>query len=63
MTVNGWLQIAIFAALVAAVTLPLGGYMAKVFAGERTPLSLVLRPIESVFYRLSGVDPIREQAQ
>src|SRR6202521_4926700 len=61
MTVNGWLQIAIFAALVAAVTLPLGGYMAKVFAGERTPLSLVLRPIESVFYRLSGVDPIREQ--
>ena len=61
MTVNGWLQIAIFAALVAAVTLPLGGYMAKIFAGERTPLSPVLRPIESVFYRLSGVDPIREQ--
>jgi potassium-transporting ATPase potassium-binding subunit len=61
MTVNGWLQIAIFAALVAAVTLPLGGYMVKVFAGERTPLSPVLRPVETVFYRLSGVDPIREQ--
>jgi potassium-transporting ATPase potassium-binding subunit len=61
MTVNGWLQIAIFAALVAAVTVPLGGYMTRVFAGERTPLSPVLRPIETVFYRLSGVDPVREQ--
>ncbi len=61
MTVNGWLQIAIFAALVAAVTVPLGGYMAKVFAGGRTALSPVLRPVETVFYRLSGVDPIHEQ--
>jgi potassium-transporting ATPase potassium-binding subunit len=61
MTVNGWIQIAIFAAIVAAIVIPLGGYMTKVFAGERTPLSPVLRPIESVFYRLSGVDPIREQ--
>jgi len=39
MTVNGWIQIAIFAALVVAVVVPLGGYMARVFAGERIPLS------------------------
>src|ERR1700730_575389 len=61
MTINGWIQIAIFAAIVAAIVIPLGGYMTKVFAGERTPLSPVLRPVEPVFYRLSGVDPIREQ--
>src|SRR6202045_4414176 len=61
MTINGWIQIAIFAAIVAAIVIPLGGYMTKVFAGERTPLSPVLRPVETVFYRLSGVDPIREQ--
>src|ERR1700674_3155759 len=61
MTVNGWLQIAIFAALVAAVTVPLGGYMAKVFAGGRGAPLRALRPVETVFYRLSGVDQIREQ--
>jgi len=62
MTINGWVQIAIFMALVAAVTVPLGAYMTRVFAGERTFLSPVLRPVEGVFYRLSGVDPAREQS-
>jgi potassium-transporting ATPase potassium-binding subunit len=61
MTVNGWVQIAIFAVIVAAITVPLGGYMTRVFAGERTVLSPLLRPLESLFYRLSGVDPTREQ--
>src|ERR1700730_3375601 len=61
MTMNGWIQIAIFAAIVAAIVIPLGGYMTRVFAGERTPLSPVLRPVETVFYRASGVDPMREQ--
>jgi K+-transporting ATPase ATPase A chain len=61
MTVNGWLQIAIYIAIIAAITVPLGGYMARVFAGERTFLSPVLRPAEAMFYRLSGVDPGREQ--
>jgi K+-transporting ATPase ATPase A chain len=61
MTVNGWLQIAIYIAIIAAITVPLGGYMTRVFAGERTFLSPVLRPAETMFYRLSGVDATREQ--
>jgi len=61
MTANGWIQIAIFAAIVAAVVIPLGGYMTRVFAGERTVLSPVLRPVETVLYRLSGVDSAREE--
>src|SRR5580704_5715254 len=61
MTVNGWLQIAIYIAIIAAITVPLGGYMTRVFAGERSFLSPVLRPAETMFYRLSGVDATREQ--
>jgi potassium-transporting ATPase potassium-binding subunit len=61
MTINGWVQIAIFAAIIAAITVPLGGYMTRVFAGERTLLSPVLRPLETLFYRVCGVDPDREQ--
>jgi potassium-transporting ATPase potassium-binding subunit len=61
MTVNGWVQIAIFAAIIAAITVPLGGYMTRVFAGERTFLSPVFRPVESLFYSICGVDPDREQ--
>jgi K+-transporting ATPase ATPase A chain len=61
MTLNGWIQIAIYAAIVAAIVIPLGGYMTRVFAGERTFLSPVLRPVEWAFYRLSGVDEARDQ--
>jgi K+-transporting ATPase ATPase A chain len=61
MTANGWLQIAIYAAIVAAIVVPLGGYMTKVFGGERTFLSPVLRPVETLFYRASGVDPASDQ--
>ena len=45
MTVNGWLQIALYCVLLTLLTKPLGGYMTRVFAGERTPLSPVLRPL------------------
>jgi K+-transporting ATPase ATPase A chain len=62
MTVNGWLQIAVFAAIVAAIVVPLGGYMTKVFAGEATLLTPVLRPLERLFYRTAGVEPAREQS-
>ncbi|HKD77659.1 MAG TPA: potassium-transporting ATPase subunit KdpA, partial [Ktedonobacterales bacterium] len=41
--------------------MPLGGYMTRVFAGERTLLSPVVRPIETILYRLSGVEEDREQ--
>src|SRR5262249_20630868 len=56
MTLNGWLQILFFFALILAVTKPLGVYMARVFNRERTFLDPALRPIERLIYRLTGVD-------
>jgi potassium-transporting ATPase potassium-binding subunit len=61
MTANGWVQIALFGALVIVVTRPFGGYMTRVFAGERTFLSPVLRPIERAVYWCCGVDEKEEQ--
>ena len=61
MTPNGWIQIALFCAIILALTPLLGGYMTRVFAGERTFLSPVLRPVEGAFYALAGVDAKREQ--
>ena len=61
MTVSGWIHILIFAALVAAVARPLGGYMTRLFNGERTLLSPLLGPVERGLYRLAGVDAKAEQ--
>jgi K+-transporting ATPase ATPase A chain len=61
MTVIGWLQIILFFAVVVALVKPLGGYMTRVFNGERTVLSPVLRPVEAGIYWISGVDERREQ--
>ena len=61
MTVIGWIQILLFCAIVVALVKPLGGYMTRVFNGERTFLSPVLRPIEVVLYGVGGVDEKREQ--
>ncbi len=55
------LQVLIFLGLILLVTKPLGLYMTKVFAGERTWLSPALVPVERFFYRLSGVNPEEEQ--
>jgi potassium-transporting ATPase potassium-binding subunit len=60
MTINGWLQIFVFLALVLALTKPLGVFMARVFAGERTFLDPLLRPIERLLYRITGVDEKHE---
>jgi K+-transporting ATPase ATPase A chain len=60
-TLIGWLQIAVFCALVLALTRPLGGYMTRVFNGERTFLFPLLRPLERALYRLGGIDEKREQ--
>jgi potassium-transporting ATPase potassium-binding subunit len=60
MTVNGWFQIALFLAVVLAVTVPLGRFMTRVFNRERTWLDPVLRPVERLIYRLTGVDEARE---
>src|ERR1700691_2890918 len=60
MTINGWLQIFVFLGLIFAVTKPLGVFMTRVFAGERTFADPVLRPIERLLYRVTGVDPSHE---
>ena len=61
MTGNGWLQIALFGAIIIALTRPLGGYMTRVFNGEKTWASRVLRPVERAIYWLCGVDEKAEQ--
>jgi K+-transporting ATPase ATPase A chain len=61
MTFNGWFQIALFCAVIIVLVKPFGGYLTRVFAGERTLLSPVLGPVERGFYRLSGVDERSEQ--
>jgi K+-transporting ATPase ATPase A chain len=55
MTAIGWLQAIVFFLLVLAVTKPLGSYMARVFAGERTWLTPIFVPLERIIYRLCGV--------
>src|SRR6201992_3087573 len=61
MTIDGWAQIALFSAIVILITRPFGGYMTRVFNGERTFLSPVLRPIERAVYWCCGVDEKEEQ--
>jgi K+-transporting ATPase ATPase A chain len=60
MTTNGWIQIFVFLALILAITKPLGLYMAKVFSRERTFLDPVVRPVERLLYRVTGVDEEHE---
>jgi K+-transporting ATPase ATPase A chain len=60
MTTNGWMQIVVFLALILAITKPLGVYMAKVFSRERTFPDPVVRPIERLLYRVTGVDEAHE---
>ncbi len=60
MTLNGWLQILFFFALILAVTKPLGIFITRVFNHERTFLDPVLRPVERLIYRLTGVDETQD---
>jgi K+-transporting ATPase ATPase A chain len=60
MTTNGWIQIGVFLALILAITKPLGVYMARVFGRERTFFDPVVRPIERLLYRVTGVDEEHE---
>ncbi|MBV8508687.1 MAG: potassium-transporting ATPase subunit KdpA, partial [Xanthobacteraceae bacterium] len=62
MTVIGWIQIALYCAIVVALVKPLGAYMTHVFNGDRTFLSPVLRPVERAIYWAGGVDERREQS-
>ena len=62
MTANGWIQIALYCALVTICVKPLGAYMARVFSGERTFLSPAIVPMERGIYRLCGVSEAEEQS-
>ena len=62
MTPNGWFQILLFLAIVLAVTKPLGVFMARVFNRERTFLDPVVRPLERLLYRVTGVDETHDMA-
>ena len=61
MTVIGWVQILLYCAIIVAIVPPLGAYMTRVFSGERTFLSPLLRPVEAVIYGAAGVDERHEQ--
>src|ERR1700751_398778 len=61
MTVIGWIQILLYCAIIVAITPVLGAYMTRVFTGERTFLTPVLRPVERAIYKVAGVDERQEQ--
>jgi K+-transporting ATPase ATPase A chain len=60
MTANGWFQIALFFVILLVITKPIGVYMARVFAREKTFLDPVLRPVERLLYRCTRVDESHE---
>src|SRR5215475_7729754 len=61
MSAIGWAQIIVYCAIIIAITPVLGLYMTRVFNGERTLLSPILRPLEVAIYKVSGVDEQHEQ--
>jgi potassium-transporting ATPase potassium-binding subunit len=61
MTLNGWIQIALYFVILTALVVPLGRYMARVFEGEWTFLTPVFGPVERGLYRIAGVDEMHEQ--
>jgi K+-transporting ATPase ATPase A chain len=60
-TINGWVQIALYAVVLILLTKPFGGYMTNVFEGRPTFLSPILRPFERGIYRICGVAETDEQ--
>jgi K+-transporting ATPase ATPase A chain len=60
MSVNGILQIAFYLVVLILLVKPMGGFMARVYEGERTILDRILGPAERLMYRLAGVDPNQE---
>jgi K+-transporting ATPase ATPase A chain len=60
MTANGWFQIGLYLLVILLITKPMGVFMARVFSGERTFLDPLLRPIERLLYRVTGVDEKQE---
>src|ERR1700676_433633 len=60
MSANGWFQIGAFLLVIFLITKPVGVFLARVFSGEKTFLDRVLRPIEKLIYRLTGIDEKHE---
>ena len=60
MSVNGWLQFAIYSVILLATVRPVGIYLTRVLEGERTWLDPVLRPFERIIYKLCGVRADKE---
>ncbi len=61
MTVVGWVQILLYCAILIAIVPVLGAYITRVFNGERTFLSPILRPVEVAIYKVAGVNERNEQ--
>ena len=60
MTLQGWILILGFVAILLALAKPVGAWLFALYEGRRTPLHVVLGPIERGFYKLSGIDPTHE---
>ncbi|UXN58202.1 potassium-transporting ATPase subunit KdpA [Phyllobacterium zundukense] len=61
MTLNGWIQILVYCGIIILLVKPVGGYMTRVFNGDRTLLSPLLVPVERCLYRISGTNEREEQ--
>jgi K+-transporting ATPase ATPase A chain len=62
MTVSGWILILAFFAVLLALAKPVGTWLHALYEGRRTPLHIVLGPVEAGFYKLAGIDPGAEQS-
>jgi K+-transporting ATPase ATPase A chain len=61
MTINGWIQIALFCAIIIAITRPVGGFLASIATGSRNFLTPVLGPVERGIYAMIGKSAVQEQ--
>ncbi|ABQ67832.1 potassium-transporting ATPase, A subunit [Rhizorhabdus wittichii RW1] len=61
MSLAGWALILVFIAILLLLAKPMGAWMFALYEGRRTPLHRLLGPVETGFYRLSGIDPAAEQ--
>jgi len=62
MTLQGWILILAFTGILLALTKPVGAWLFALYEGRRTPLHVVLGPVEQGFYKLAGIDPQAEQS-
>ncbi|MEK6638182.1 MAG: potassium-transporting ATPase subunit KdpA [Pseudomonadota bacterium] len=62
MTISGWAMILLFTALFVALAKPMGAWLFALYGGGKMPMARIIGLVERGFYRLSGVDPAREQS-